>query len=54
VILFGTPKFNSCVDWIADESKPEGTILKAKELYSISEDVEKAIVKMLMAKKELG
>lgn len=49
VILFGTPKFDSCVAWI----QGEGTIEKAKELYSISEEVEDAIKKVLQVK-ELG
>lgn len=49
VIVFGTPKFDSCVKWI----QGEGTIEKAKALYSISEEVEEAIKKVLMVKSEL-
>lgn len=50
VIVFGTPKFDSCIEWISTKG---GTIEEAKEAYSISEEVEDEIKKVLMVK-ELG
>jgi hypothetical protein len=56
VIVFGSDKFNQIVSWIVDGvdtkegDKSFGTIEKAKSAYSISEDVEKAIKKVLQVK----
>lgn len=49
VIVFGTPQFDQVVEWI----QGDGTIEKAKKSYSISEEVEDAIKKVLMVKSEL-
>jgi len=49
VIVFGTPQFDQVVEWI----QGDGTIELAKKHYSISEEVEDAIKKVLQVK-ELG
>ena len=49
VIVFGTPQFDQVVEWIMGD----GTIESAKKHYSISEEVEEAIKKVLQVK-ELG
>jgi hypothetical protein len=49
VIVFGTPQFDQVVEWI----QGEGTIELAKKHYSISEEVEDAIKKVLQVK-EMG
>tara|TARA_R110000851_G_scaffold304861_1_gene462781 strand:+ start:200 stop:796 length:597 start_codon:yes stop_codon:yes gene_type:complete len=49
VIVFGTPQFDQVVEWIMGD----GTIELAKKHYSISEEVEDAIKKVLQVK-EIG
>jgi hypothetical protein len=49
VIVFGTPQFDQVVEWIMGD----GTIELAKKHYSISEEVEDAIKKVLQVK-EMG
>ena len=51
IIKFGTPQFDQIVEWISGK---DGTIEKAKASYSISEQVEDEIKKVLMVKTELG
>jgi len=51
VIKFGTPQFDQIVEWISEK---EGTIEKAKKAYSISDEVEDEIKKILMLKSEIG
>jgi len=51
IIKFGTPQFDQIVEWISGK---DGTIEKAKANYSISEQVEDEIKKVLMVKTELG
>ena len=51
VLVFGSEKFKSCIDWILEDEKR--SIKNAKEHYYISPQVEEELKKAIMVKKEL-